>query len=567
MIFTVDALTDPKNVSKYTFRPKHRCNDSGKYYPPEKPNNLQPQELIHLKSDEDWFDIVQKSKARFIFLKLPTGFGKSFSIGNLERRGRIIYCSQRPDMPTTVTLQHNYERFPIRHNATEDSQELLPDDTPMQILRHEEMENPTGNCSYSHLHREFMAKKVGTSVCSLCPLSKTCSNGEGEGYGFLYRVKSMMKYSGRFRAHINSISALRNTDTLIIDEVKDSAPVIESILIPWKDTAALIGYADQANHKNKLYARINKYWKDLQRISRAKDYGMSHQEVIGKTKAIFGQQLPKEFKDVAQMEDIYIESVIKSRMRNKKTEIPTRWVNLWYEAVTTGKVRVTTSQLGLTLTTLNQELRDKVHDAGQVIFMDATLTLKELCEYYAIDPSEVLMLTADAKISNVQVEIFPPKYEVTNKLTKEQVAHQRAVQNYYRKQGYGIITWKAYARKADLTLLSSSRGSNRFEDMKRVIMMGLPLPYYGAAVEEMQLINPEANSDDIASYYRQLCNSQIVQAIGRLRAHRRQSERLYFFIAANLDPDSLPEFNCVVREHDLLDVPEVYNEGIQREAS
>jgi hypothetical protein len=112
----------------------------------------------------------------------------------------------------------------------------------------------------------------------------------------------------------------------------------------------------------------------------------------------------------------------------------------------------------------------------------------------------------------------------------------------------GIIDWKQIATQAEGRTeyghFVDGRGVNRFSECDAIASFGIPYQNIGVLAAEYQVmtgepVNLEDKNSTFQKYVTELINAEIIQEIGRLRAHRRSNVELTFYFCADYDLDFL----------------------------
>lgn len=474
----------------------------------------------------DWLNSLVKSTDKYHLINLPVGFGKTHAIGNIETDNTVYYVCQQPDYPSTKTLE-NWFRFPIRHSAKRQIGFF-------NIPTFEKEKNPTGNCSYAHLHRVVMSVDADISICNFCSLKQQCLSSTGDGYGFLYELRQVNAEAKRLRSHINSLETLPKNSTLILDEVKTAAYPVKVTSISYKDL----------EHLEKLISddfKLYDFIFALRRASNNTKYGLSHEQVITIAKNTINSFLP--INQILELEEIYLHNAISSFFRKAKLKLYPKFFSLLWETLNFSKNRLIANNQGLQIIQKNTRVSALLESASKVIFLDGTITKDEINLYYDIPTEKLTTVSALGYVNNIKITIVPDLgFEINNQTSDTYKVKQ--IKQVLMDLNYSIITWKMFCEEGDLTFLSTSRGSNAFQDKTKIALLGLPKINYGYSKAEWQCLNGDSKILSLDAYYTSQLQSELIQAIGRLRAERRRTEALECLIISDLHHSSLPDFDC-----------------------
>ncbi|MHC5611825.1 MAG: PriCT-2 domain-containing protein, partial [Nostoc sp.] len=108
----------------------------------------------------------------------------------------------------------------------------------------------------------------------------------------------------------------------------------------------------------------------------------------------------------------------------------------------------------------------------------------------------------------------------------------------------GIIDWKQIASlsegRTEYGHFVDGRGVNRFSDVAAIASFGIPYQNIGVLAAQYQVmtgepVNLEDKNSAFQKYLTDLIRAEIIQEIGRLRAHRRPNVELTFYFCADYD--------------------------------
>ncbi|QMS86060.1 hypothetical protein HUN01_00050 (plasmid) [Nostoc edaphicum CCNP1411] len=108
----------------------------------------------------------------------------------------------------------------------------------------------------------------------------------------------------------------------------------------------------------------------------------------------------------------------------------------------------------------------------------------------------------------------------------------------------GIIDWKQIATQAEGRTeyghFVDGRGVNRFSECDAIASFGIPYQNIGVLAAQYQVmtgepVNLEDKNSAFQKYLTDLIRAEIIQEIGRLRAHRRPNVELTFYFCADYD--------------------------------
>lgn len=482
----------------------------------------------------NWLPKILESAEKFHHVALPVGFGKTHTIGGIQTSKHVFYLSQQPDYPATQTLE-DWARFPVRHSGKKES-----DCKRYVVPTYNKVKIGKGNCQYAFEHRQVLQAQAEYSICKFCPVESQCKTSQGEGYGFLYELRQLATNEGnRIRSHANSLSVLPPDSILVIDEAKIAAPPTISTLIAYSELEHLEKLIPDSLH---FYDFIY----TLRKKAVNKQYGLNHEEVI----SIANRTLKineASVTEILEKEDAYtFNTVLALSRKGKKVKLQKSFFSILWHALQGAGGVLTADTKGIQIVKKNEKINTLINSASKVIFLDGTISKDELCIYYGLDKNSINSYYHESYQNNLILTIVPDfAFEIKNK--EEHTIEVVRLKTKLESLGYAIITWKQFCTKDDLTFLSTSRGSNAFQEKDKIAILGLPRVNYGAIAAEYQVLTKELENSHLtlSQYYNNLVVSETIQAIGRLRAERRRDTALECLIVAkDLSHKTFPDFNC-----------------------
>ena len=190
---------------------------------------------------------------------------------------------------------------------------------------------------------------------------------------------------------------------------------------------------------------------------------------------------------------------------------------------------ITANHGGFTITLPNDRYREIAKAAKQNIFTDATLTREDLAVQLGVDPSEIFVIR-EKPIATPNLKI----YQVADmgKLTRDRGKDQKKrVTAFLDTLGCPAIDWKSEKREG--AHFVDSRGVNHFQSVTRLAIVGTPCPNIGAMVCEFSAMAGRVvtiDDPDFKSWLHRRIESELLQAIGRVRANRRLEESIEVYL-------------------------------------
>jgi hypothetical protein len=198
-------------------------------------------------------------------------------------------------------------------------------------------------------------------------------------------------------------------------------------------------------------------------------------------------------------------------------------IKLLYRGICDRSVVLEVSKDGVSLIFryLDRDFRDMITQ-GRIYLSDATANLSVVAAYLGVTPSDILVIQqVDHTPERVTITRVTGFGKVNNKTRDNRQPGIEAVRKTMPKNT-GVVDFVGAIPKGDpLTVgwFSDSRGSNRLKDCDNLLLIGSPKANFGAKMDEYMILQPYNMPPEI--YYSWSIQSEIHQAIGRIRANRR----------------------------------------------
>ncbi|MDJ0571421.1 MAG: hypothetical protein QNJ53_20560 [Pleurocapsa sp. MO_192.B19] len=293
---------------------------------------------------------------------------------------------------------------------------------------------------------------------------------------------------------------------------------------------------------------------NLDALNPTKDYGCDIQE------------LPKEVKKLMTEPDH--QTAVRVEAETLK-----QWIVPFLKVLSGGTGYLSKSGGLLTITVPDTRLIDLAHAAKKNIFMDATGHLPDLAANLGVEPSEIEHIAASPNFKGADVKVI--QVAGLGRLGQQRGKHQErqtaAITKALQEKHPGIrkIAFKRFASDSDLRWFVESRGANDAEKDTALILEGIPTPNIEALAAEftclfglppqpgttkvkyhLELTNagkPNSGSpyleinESIEPQFRAFVRRKILaairQAVGRLRANKREGEELIIYILGDYPLD------------------------------
>ncbi|MBE9144907.1 hypothetical protein [Planktothrix mougeotii] len=240
----------------------------------------------------------------------------------------------------------------------------------------------------------------------------------------------------------------------------------------------------------------------------------------------------------------------------------------------------------LTITKLSKRHRNIVKNAGFSIFLDATQSKQDLALSLGVSPDEILEVSEVKRPTpNLTIHIIDGlrASKQRRETMQDRIGFaQRAIAKRHQGQNIGLIDHKSAISEYDAQTVKlgywyrDTRGSNRFLSTQVLTSIGSPIPNLGQVAGEYQTLTgysptPDKLTGHYGAWVKRKIQSELIQCVGRLRAHQRPSEELHCYLVADLDESTISAIRlayptATVITEDVYDIaPGAASKGTQTE--
>ncbi|MEB3210984.1 MAG: hypothetical protein VKL39_06495 [Leptolyngbyaceae bacterium] len=556
---------------------------------------LNPQhKTIHTYAKGDRIQTWKRAIAsgyRYILDSSATGTGKSFDTGTLNPSDlaadidtveSIIYLSDQHRNPTVSTLSETNGWLDLEARHAGLTVEASPNGT--HRLRRAQPGDPihvSANCSRNQTIRSLQEKNIAGAetsalICGFCPLKETCTQAQGDGYGFLKQRRDVL-LAEKFRAHPDSLPSpddyTYENKLVIWDEPGQTFNIRHDIHVTLKDVeqtiAALLKNESIFNAVKPLLAALVPH---LDGSAPRTKFGLTHDHVIGLLPDT--EHIPlddvqnlltadlnyletltvSEDHHLASLTASYLEHPLSSLVDTPLTrnvdeaiahytaqKVVKNWLPELIKIVQgTQKGALSIQRNRLTISLLNSRHRAVVNAARATVFLDATLSRSDLalklqCREEDIYETQQIQATHN----NLTVIQVTDMGRMGMQRGRQQSQRAQAVIDHYKKidSQTKVIDFKK--NQADGAWWRDSRGVNDFNQVTTLILVGTPCRNLIDQAIEFQLLSehPTGDATDFAQYVNRVIEADILQAIGRIRHHQRKDEHLTVILISNFETD------------------------------
>jgi hypothetical protein len=550
-----------------------------------------PPRIIYSKGErlQVWQEAIKAGWQHILDTSAP-GLGKSHTAGIIEPKefgvDQLWYFAQQARHVTTDTVRKNFAYLQPRHDGLKEDTD--PSGTTY-LRRPKAGESPDtiGNCHRTSLFMELYSKNIPklegseNPVCATCHLSRACRSSSGAGFGHR-RLRFLSLQKSRLLAHLDSAPGLEEFDWSnkgsIFDEAMRIINPLKTIEVTLKDVEQVIALITlKAPDLNTLLAPI---WRVLlgylfgqQKLPR---YGLGDDtirqllaesanaidlvntvpKIIRRVKEILAQDLsflkspegvcvtsvPKKWKGIARRASQLLRTQSYQEAATQAKNVLLNWFVPFLEVISgriAGSFRLERSRL--VIATRNSRHSAIAKACKWSLYLDATTTRQYLALWLGESPGAILQVEQETpKPTNVEI-IHVMGLGLASKHRSETCSRRiSALKRELRQEIPDIIfeDWKDFIEAGDLAKFRDTRGGNYALNAPALASFGVPYPNIGS-LELLYTVLTGLPAGKEKSLFREFVdfstNSEIIQTLGRLRAHIRPNEQLQYYFCADYD--------------------------------
>ena len=502
-------------------------------------------------------------------------------IDGLTHITKYFYIDSNHRNPTTAEVETNFDDFPSRHNGLViDPNRTTPNGNPYLKTSQPAGANwqtVSGNCHQAALHHILADKQYDLSgtenpICRACPQLNACNHAVGNGYGYKHAKHEALKQP-RLRMHPQSLphpgnlgetSEVDYSQTMLVwdDEKIKIQRSVEASEQDFQDTIAhlAIDHPELLPAVNPIIAKLRKLY-----AGEIKEYhGLSHERVLADmgeidpaTIAEIIAALTPDFTELVQECDgIDTAGMTATERRTVKTadrmlaadskrdnqsrlkHLSSNWLVALLKVMSTGEGYVRWDGRKLVVTQPDRYHQQIVQKAKLSLFLDATGNREELAKSLGISPDQVMVISKpQPKYPNLKIVqvlgLGTPRKDRSKTLNTRIDALLTALSKKHKS--LGIIDSNREGGKG--LWFADSRGTNRYKDCGALALIGSPCPNLGAMAAEFatlygRQVDPAADDLEYRAFLSRRIESEIVQAIARLRAQLSPEETKTIYLVA-----------------------------------
>lgn len=553
--------------------------------------SCQPEEHIAA-----WVEAVSKGWTQILDNSHP-GLGKSYNAGQLTAGlfgvDKLIYQDANHRNPSTLPIETNFVDLPVRHNGFKlDPTRKTPTGEDFKLwTKAGETADTDGNCHRTYLFNAFRSKNFSSldfeesgisPICGGCSLKNQCRFASGDGFGFRFQKRTAIQNYSELRAHPDSTpvtltNAADQTFTVgrLWEEAGTLIKPVRSVDVNRGDFETTVGklLLLEPNLLSQLQPALLVLHQLLtQQLKPTDRYGFDDASIrallppfpTGLDIEAIQQTVEPDLTFLEDLDSIDItqdkqlkkssaaryaaKKVVKDSARTAGREfldLPNYWLPDFLEAWKgDGSFQ---SQWGvLSIHRRNPKHTELAHSAKFNIYLDATFKSQQLKLKLGIDEPVLIIEQQRPDYDNLKVVNVTGLGKLPKNRSLPLSARVNALKETLKKlcPNLGIIDWKQIATQAEGRTeyghFVDGRGVNRFSECDAIASFGIPYQNIGVLAAQYQVmtgepVNLEDKNSAFQKYLTDLIRAEIIQEIGRLRAHRRPNVELTFYFCADYD--------------------------------
>lgn len=545
-----------------------------------------------------WVEAISKGWTQILDNSHP-GQGKSHNAGKLTAAmfgtDKLIYQDANHRNPSTLPIEINFVDLPVRHNGLKiDTNRTTPTGANFLVQpKVGETPDTDSNCRRTSLFGAFRDKNFASldfEESAISPICKGCINHNqccftyGDGFGFRFLKQIVIQNYAEIRAHPDSTPVVLTnganepfTVGRIWEEAGSLIKPVRSIEVRLQDFDTTIGSLIAGGLPTEEWVKLQQYLPVLRSLLNGdikpnSRYGFNDAELreqLGEFPSgidikIIRQILQPNLEFLGDLDSVDIngdQQLRKSaaahfaakRVAKESAQqagkqffdLPNYWLPDFLEAWK-GEGSLAYKWGILTIYRPNTKYSELAYSAQFNIYLDATIRPEHLKLKLGYNDSILVIQQSRPDYSNLRVVNVIGLGKLPKKRSSSLTERVLSLKETFRKihKKLGIIEWKQLAIKTEDYIEYShfvdGRGVNRFSECDVIASFGIPYQNIGVVAAHIKVMTDEAvhvgNLEGILQkYLTELIRGEIIQEIGRLRAHRRCNEELIFYFCADYD--------------------------------
>jgi len=515
---------------------------------------------------------------------------------------QLFYITDHARNPTIEAFQDDWDYLPSRYRHGEivaDSDRQTPSGGPWAVRRKGRDDdrpihsNYQGNCAHTPLFTAFGKKGYEMQfqenpICGSCQYRKVCAFGGMTNYSFKSDRRDAYT-SDRVIAHLRSLSPARTSEDgtktydralALVDDHEIQS--FKALSVSKGDVDKTIGRLHQVDPD--ALGELSPWLANLQNLldsePQNKRYGDGHDIVVSQLTGLpddaldlltsyqesiedeIGELLEQDYIDTrGNKEHKALIKAANQELQNDQVKaiekLEDNWLIPLIKILQNGKGALRLHHGKLTVKTLDPYI-EILKEFKKVVFFSATETPEKLAAKLGVTADDIAVIKLKSDRPKPYERLTIQKITDMPKLGKDSrdTAIDRAVAIASTYTGkIAVLTHQKLMERIEARMKSvnpdsdlkigafyvDSKGQNQWQDRNHLIIIGCPTPNIGDLQDEYRIlfgVFPDQNSDEFKRWLAQYQQAEIVQAIGRLRANRRDEDLMVTFIS---DSDYLPD--------------------------
>lgn len=524
-----------------------------------------------------------------------------------EKVGTFWYLDKNHTNPSTETVEVNTVNMMPRNDGMKYIEgKVTPLGTPhLRHTKEGEIPDVYGNCKKAKVFNAFQQKGYDpnapenkitikgrngkqttiSKICNDCSEKKHCHILSGNNFGYRGERKEIFEQP-RIRASIESLPGDYDyrKDVAFIDEASSYLRGIQSVTATESDLANASLKLERANPqafnvvKPFIYVLQDAFKGEFRQIIRGKNRGADHDALMSKfpsaAELLKLSEKDEEEAQIAKQELLNsiiiavtpkLEEVLENgdsvttleNIKNLPPNILGDLFAIWL-GIKKGALRVNGKKL--TVTTIDRKHSEILSQMRFVNLLDATGDKNHLAKVLNVDPNHILEIEQETPdLSNLQVVNINLKGMGSRNISEQCKELQKTFVDYM-KEKHGDTNVKVLTYKTDTHIeknghwFHDNRATNTFLGTQFLIVFNSPRMNLGVAQDEYRTLY--GSLDGFEEYYRNLMKDEVIQLIGRQRAHLNPDcNYIIYLVGTNQDVSYLTEkFGIRVINKEMIEV-------------
>lgn len=236
------------------------------------------------------------------------------------------------------------------------------------------------------------------------------------------------------------------------------------------------------------------------------------------------------------------EKEAKQEAKDRLKSVPANWVVPVLKILNGDRGSFRVKNGTLEVVTPNHRHQEQLLAADLAVVLDATLSREELAENLGIDPSEIILIQQERQsYENLTVLQVVGMGKLTKNRSSELNSRLDALLEELDKKhpSNAVIDHLAVKRQGDGHWFADSRATNAYQDKTALITVGSPYMDIGSLAMVYSTMTGDKNAvkgnPRFDKFVQRFKESEMIQAGGRLRVHRRKEEQLFWYVVSDED--------------------------------